>query len=124
MFLADCHTHSLCSPDSNAPMLQMAQKAYEYGLHTLCLTDHCDLLSLEGERTLDYDWTPVHRERKGMLDAFGARLDLPMGLSLAWAICFPRHLRKFSGSRAGFCHRLLPQPGRGGGRTGLLSAAL
>ena len=60
MFLADCHTHSLCSPDSNAPMLQMAQKAYEYGLHTLCLTDHCDLLSLEGERTLDYDWTPVH----------------------------------------------------------------
>lgn len=37
MFLADCHTHSLCSPDSNAPMLQMAQKAYEYGLHTLCL---------------------------------------------------------------------------------------
>ena len=45
MFLADCHTHSLCSPDSNAPMLQMAQKAYEYGLHTLCLTDHCDLLS-------------------------------------------------------------------------------
>ena len=67
MFLADCHTHSLCSPDSNAPMLQMAQKAYEYGLHTLCLTDHCDLLSLEGERTLDYDWTPVHRERKGML---------------------------------------------------------
>lgn len=26
MFLADCHTHSLCSPDSNAPMLQMAQK--------------------------------------------------------------------------------------------------
>ena len=72
MFLADCHTHSLCSPDSNAPMLQMAQKAYEYGLHALCLTDHCDLLSLEGERTLDYDWTPVHRERKGMLDAFPA----------------------------------------------------
>ena len=52
MFLADCHTHSKCSPDSNAPMLQMAQKAYEYGLNTLCLTDHCDLLSLEGERVL------------------------------------------------------------------------
>lgn len=98
MFLADCHTHSLCSPDSNAPMLQMAQKAYEYGLHTLCLTDHCDLLSLEGERTLDYDWTPVHRERKGMLDAFGARLDLPMGLEFGMGHLFPRHLRKFSGS--------------------------
>ena len=89
MFLADCHTHSLCSPDSNAPMLQMAQKAYEYGLHTLCLTDHCDLLSLEGERTLDYDWTPVHRERKGMLDAFGTRLDLPMGLEFGMGHLFP-----------------------------------
>ena len=89
MFLADCHTHSLCSPDSNAPMLQMAQKAYEYGLHTLCLTDHCDLLSLEGERTLGYDWTPVRRERKGMLDAFGTRLDLPMGLEFGMGHLFP-----------------------------------
>ena len=125
MFLADCHTHSLCSPDSNAPMLQMAQKAYEYGLHTLCLTDHCDLLSLEGERTLDYDWTPVHRERKGMLDAFGARLDLPMGLEFGMGHLFPEASEKIlGGARAGFCHRLLPQPGRGGGRTGLLSAAL
>ena len=32
MFLADCHTHSLCSPDSNAPMLQMAQKALPCGI--------------------------------------------------------------------------------------------
>ena len=22
MFLADCHTHSVCSPDSNVPMVQ------------------------------------------------------------------------------------------------------
>ena len=56
MILADCHTHSLCSPDSEAPMPAMAQRATELGLTTLCLTDHCDLLSLEGERTLTYDW--------------------------------------------------------------------
>ena len=111
MFLADCHTHSLCSPDSNAPMLQMAQKAYEYGLHTLCLTDHCDLLSLEGERTLDYDWTPVHRERKGMLDAFGARLDLPMGLEFGMGHLFPEASEKILGEPGldfviGSCHNL------------------
>ena len=111
MFLADCHTHSLCSPDSNAPMLQMAQKAYEYGLHTLCLTDHCDLLSLEGERTLDYDWPPVHRERKGMLDAFGARLDLPMGLEFGMGHLFPEASEKILGEPGldfviGSCHNL------------------
>ena len=125
MFLADCHTHSLCSPDSNAPMLQMAQKAYEYGLHALCLTDHCDLLSLEGERTLDYDWTPVHRERKGMLDAFGTRLDLPMGLEFGMGHLFPEASEKILGEPGlDFVIGSLPQPGRGGGRTGLLSAAL
>ena len=41
MILADCHTHSLCSPDSEAPMPAMAQRATELGLTTLCLTDHC-----------------------------------------------------------------------------------
>ena len=51
MILADCHTHSLCSPDSEAPMPAMAQRARELGLTTLCLTDHCDLLNGDGERT-------------------------------------------------------------------------
>ena len=46
MFLADCHTHSRVSPDSNAPMVEMAKAAWEYGLDVMCLTDHCDLLSL------------------------------------------------------------------------------
>ena len=32
MFLADCHTHSRVSPDSNAPMVEMAKAAWEYGL--------------------------------------------------------------------------------------------
>ena len=77
---ADCHTHSRVSPDSNAPMVEMAKQALEYGLDVMCLTDHCDLLSLEGERTLDYDWQVVLRERKQMLDAFGTKLDLPLGI--------------------------------------------
>ena len=89
MFLADCHTHSRVSPDSNAPMVEMAKAAWEYGLDVMCLTDHCDLLSLEGERTLTYDWGPVLRERKGMLDAFGARVYLPLGLEFGMAHLFP-----------------------------------
>lgn len=89
MFLADCHTHSVCSPDSNVPMVQMAQKAVEYGLTNLTLTDHCDLLSIEGERELTYDWNPVLQERKKMLDAFGTKLDLPMGIEFGMGFLFP-----------------------------------
>lgn len=94
MVLADCHTHSSCSPDGNIPMIQMAKTAYEYGLTTLCLTDHCDLLSLEGERTLDYDWQPVLTQRKEMLDAFGAKLDLPLGLEFGMGFLFPEPAEK------------------------------
>ncbi|MBR1393175.1 MAG: histidinol-phosphatase HisJ family protein [Ruminococcus sp.] len=43
--LADMHTHSLHSPDADrgASVEQMALKAQELGLHTLTVTDHCDL---------------------------------------------------------------------------------
>jgi len=70
-------------------MVDMARQALEYGLTTLTLTDHCDLLSLEGERTLDYDWSPVLEQRKQTLDAFGTRLDLPMGIELGMGFLFP-----------------------------------
>ncbi len=89
MFLADCHTHSSCSPDSSTPMVEMAKKAVEYGLTTLTLTDHCDLLGLEGERTLEYDWTPVLEQREETLAACGTKLDLPLGIEFGMAFLFP-----------------------------------
>ena len=94
MFLADCHTHSICSPDAEYPMVQMARKAHEYGLNALCLTDHCDLLSIEGEETLHYDWAPVLRQREEMLDAFGTKLDLPMGIEFGMGFLFPEAAEK------------------------------
>lgn len=62
----------------------------------MCLTDHCDLLSLEGERVLEYDWAPVRKERKGMLDAFGTQLDLPMGIEFGMGPSLPRGVGKNS----------------------------
>lgn len=94
MFLADCHTHSSCSPDASTPMIEMAKTAYAYGLDTLCLTDHCDLLSVEGERTLEYDWSPVLEQRKEMLDAYGAKLDLPLGIEFGMGFLFPEASEK------------------------------
>ena len=47
MYCSDYHTHSQLSPDSSAPLEQMAQAAVEAGLDELCVTDHCDLLTLQ-----------------------------------------------------------------------------
>lgn len=89
MFLADCHTHSSCSSDSSTPMIEMAGRAVEYGLTSLTLTDHCDLLSLEGEPTPVYDWAPVLDQRRETLAAWGTRLDLPLGIELGMAFLYP-----------------------------------
>ena len=59
MFLMDYHTHTLVSPDGFAPLEDMAAAAVEAGLQELCVTDHCDLLSTDGERTLDHSWQPA-----------------------------------------------------------------
>lgn len=58
MFLADYHTHSLCSPDSRAPLSDMVQAAQAAGLREMCITDHCDLLDAEGTHQFAYDWAP------------------------------------------------------------------
>lgn len=109
--IADCHTHSRVSPDSNAPMVEMARQALAYGLDVMCLTDHCDLLSLEGERTLDYNWQAVLRERQTMLDAFGTRLDLPLGLEFGMAHLYPEAAEKILSQPGldfviGSCHNM------------------
>lgn len=108
---ADCHTHSRVSPDSNAPMAEMAKQALQYGLDVMCLTDHCDLLSLEGERTLDYNWRAVLQERKLMLDAVGTRLDLPLGLEFGMAHLYPEAAEKILSQPGldfviGSCHNM------------------
>lgn len=80
MFFADCHTHSSCSPDGSIPMAEMARTAVQYGLSCLTLTDHCDLLSLEGAPTPTFDWAPLRAQRTEMLARYGTQLDLPYGL--------------------------------------------
>lgn len=76
MFLGDCHTHSICSPDGSEPMTAMVRSAHAAGLKHLCITDHCDLLDLNGTPTPEYDWGPYRA-------AFSqAQTHLPPGLSL------------------------------------------
>lgn len=61
-YFANTHTHSRCSPDGSAAMSEMALAARDAGLQEICFTDHCDLLSMQGTITLEFDWTPIRRE--------------------------------------------------------------
>jgi histidinol-phosphatase (PHP family) len=80
MYYADYHTHSNCSPDGYVPMREMADAAVKSGLSELCLTDHCDLVGLNGERYDDYSWQEVLKQREEMRRLYGSRLELPLGL--------------------------------------------
>lgn len=94
MYYTDYHSHSSCSADGHVPMRDMAAAAVERGLSELCLTDHCDLLELEGGMNLTYDWSHVLEQRTEMLLLFGERLQLPMGLELGMSQVDPEAARK------------------------------
>lgn len=83
MYLADYHSHTLCSPDSSAPLEAMARAARDAGLDSLCVTDHCDLLNGDGQRTFSFDWSPLlkqfHTVSAGLKDGPDLRLGLEFG---------------------------------------------
>lgn len=117
MYFADCHTHCICSPDSDVPMILMAKAAYERGLKTLTLTDHCDLLGYDdGARVFEYDWDAVMKERAMTLDAYGTKLDLPLGIEFGMGHLFPEVSEKILSQPGldfviGSCHNLDEEAG-------------
>lgn len=85
MFLGDLHTHSLCSPDGAFSMLDMARAAARAGLTYLCITDHCDLLDLNGTFTPRHDWAPARAALAQAKGCLPAGLELSMGVELGEA---------------------------------------
>ncbi len=95
MFLMDSHTHSNCSPDSDTPMVQMAQAAVQVGMNSLCLTDHCDLFTLDGQlMDTPYNWDVVLEQYEDMLQKFGTKLELPLGLEFGMSFTNPELAKK------------------------------
>ena len=82
MYLIDYHTHSLCSPDSRAPMPDMAEAAVAAGLSELCFTDHFDLLDFSGQLCLTRDWAPVRAQFALAQAQWGEKLRLRYGVEL------------------------------------------
>lgn len=85
MFLGDTHTHSLCSPDGHNTVWEMARAASAAGLTHLCLTDHCDLVTLQGAPSYTYDWAPYNAAMADARAALPSGLDLAQGLELGEA---------------------------------------
>lgn len=81
MYLCDFHTHTLISPDSEAPLSAMVQAARRAGLQELCITDHCDLLDGDGNLTHHFPWQEAKEQYRTFAGA-DAPVPLRLGLEL------------------------------------------
>lgn len=81
MYLVDYHTHTRCSPDSEANLSDMVRAAQQAGVRELCVTDHCDLQQADGSPLTKWDWAPILKQFKET-ESFACREDFRLGLGL------------------------------------------
>lgn len=94
MRLADYHTHSRCSFDSQALLMDEAAQALQAGVSELCTTDHCDLIDENGRRVYTLDWAPILKQYEQVRSAYEGRLTLRLGLELGCAHVDPPCARR------------------------------
>lgn len=83
MYLADFHTHSCVSPDSAAPMLEMAAAAAAAGLDAICFTDHFE--PVEPRTTVlrqHFDWNTMTEEYARTVAQWDGPVALHLGVEL------------------------------------------
>ena len=85
MYLCDVHSHTLISPDSHALLEDMAAAAVSAGLREFCVTDHCDLLDMNGKYTAFFDWPAAKEQYRAVKGTLGDTLTLRLGLELGSA---------------------------------------
>ena len=100
MYFCDTHTHSLISPDSDAPLADMARRAAGLGLQELCVTDHCDLIDGSGRPVDAFDWPAAKEQLRRVRSQLGDRLSLRLGLELGSAVYDPDLARRILGEGA------------------------
>ena len=116
MYLTDYHTHTLRSPDSSAPLADMARAAVSAGLAELCVTDHCDLLSVDGAPCRTYDWPPSVEQYRAEKSSFAGQLTIKLGMELGMAHLDPPATRAILDQPEldfvlGSIHNLCPEQG-------------
>jgi len=97
MLLADCHFHTLCSPDSSEPLENMAAAALEMGMGEVCVTDHCDLMDLHGQLDRSFSWDPLLEQFRRIQPRFAEKLPIRLGLELGEAWEDPELARRIVG---------------------------
>lgn len=80
MYLMDYHTHTHLSPDADFPLAEMARAAVATGLAELCVTDHYDTLTGDGQRGAPCDWAPARAQFLAAREEFRGRLTLRLGI--------------------------------------------
>lgn len=93
MYLCDIHSHTKISHDSHALLSDMAQAALDAGLQEFCVTDHCDLLGMDGQPDVFFDWPAAKRQFRETQAQFGDRLLLRLGIELGSATAYPEAAR-------------------------------
>lgn len=80
MILADCHTHSSFSSDSEEPLENQAISAVQKGLKILCVTEHYDPDYPDGEFRLDTQAYKAEFER--LRGEYSEKIELLFGVEL------------------------------------------
>lgn len=93
MYLCDIHSHTKISPDSKAQLRDTAQAAIDAGLQEFGVTDHFDLLGLDGKPLTAFDWPGAKEQYRAVKAELGDRLVLRLGLELGSATYDPEVAR-------------------------------
>ena len=85
MYLADYHTHSTCSDDGNNTMTEMAAAGARAGLDEICLTDHLDIVSWQGEQVTEHSWQNAREQYAAACAALDGKIKIRLGVELGQA---------------------------------------
>lgn len=97
--VADMHTHSLFSHDSDCKIEEMCISQIKKGTSIFAVTDHCDIFSFS-----DYDiFTPVKKSYDAVQiikEKYAGRCKILFGIEISEGFWFPKQYDKV--------HKLLP----------------
>lgn len=117
MYYTDYHTHTRLSPDGEFPLLQMAEAALAAGLSELCVTDHYDLVDLDGRPAAEpYPWASALEQWREVAERCRGRLTIRLGLEFGSADRCPDRARETLDQPEldfviGSLHNLTPEAG-------------
>ena len=86
--LADLHTHTDSSPDSQAPIESMCRAALELGLPALAVTDHVEMTGFLADG-YDQSSERSYTQATDMQERFAGRLEILAGVELGEPIFDP-----------------------------------